>query len=188
MDRIRLSRLYIVIGLFFLGVAIIIWIVFSRVRRPDAPPVPVFPTITLLPTDRFTPPAVPTAVSGGLYPTYPPTPIPGPGTLIVSGIAVNNFSDIAPFNPQGDKILAETNEYQIVYIPKFQEFKLTIKGKDFEKSQKAAESVFLQKLGIDAFNACRLTAEENVPNFVKNAYAGQVFPLSFCEHEDEGNR
>lgn len=187
----KLTRVYIIIGLFLFGLAIIGWIVLVRVRRPAISPISSFPTITPWPTERFPisgSQIVPTRISGDAYPTYPPTPMPGPGKHVVSGIAVDDFSEIAPINPQGDKVLAETDDYQIVYLSQFQEFKLAITGKDFDKTQKAAEAVFLQKLGIDAPNACRLTVEVYAPNFVKNAYAGQVFPLSFCEHTDEDDQ
>ena len=128
----------------------------------------------------------PTFIPENQIPTEPATPVPKQGDLIISGIAVNNFYKSAiQQNSNGDVLIAQTDAYRITYLKQFEQFIISLTGSDTMSVQKEAEQKFLEILGIDAPNACRLTIQENVPATVDNKYAGNVFIPSFCEqHED----
>ncbi|QQS44148.1 hypothetical protein IPM65_00900 [Candidatus Roizmanbacteria bacterium] len=129
---------------------------------------------------------LPTPLSDENVPTAPPTPVPQEGDIILDGIAVNDFKENAERTTvDGDTVLAETSNYQIVFYEKTQEFTISLIGTDFEKSRIAAENAFLVNLEIDRANACRLFVNEYVPNTVNNEHSGEILPLSFCYHEHD---
>ncbi|MDA1316783.1 MAG: hypothetical protein O3B87_02025 [bacterium] len=145
-------------------------------------PTAIIPT-SPFPT-AFTNSKLPTPIPDHEVPTEPPTPIPKPGDVILDGIAVKDFKKTAARTTDtGDVILVENDQYQIVFYDSIQEFKIFIKGNDFEQSRSLAEQSFLQKLQLDEANACRLFVDEFIPQSAQNEYVGLTFGLSFCEHE-----
>lgn len=161
-------------------------------RRKPAEPIQGTPTAqqqveqispTEIPANYY---VLPTPLADENVPTAPPTPIPQEGDIILDGIAVNDFkAKAARVTEDGDTVLAETSNYQIVFYEKTQEFTISLTGTDFEKSRLAAENAFLLNLEIDRANACRLFVNEYVPNTVNNEHSGQILPLSFCYHEHD---
>lgn len=129
-----------------------------------------------------------TRVPSNQYPTVPPTPVPDEGDIIITDIAVNDFKKNADkILLNGDVIVKEMETYQIVYLDTYQSFIISITDSDFARSRAAAERDFLGILGIDEANACRLTVQVSSPSFAQNEYGGMTFPLSFCEHHEDGD-
>lgn len=170
----------IVVGMavvIFFGIGML-WALIGAKDGPKNPDVPAA-SPTLFDINRI--PTVPDA----WYPTYPPTPIPKEGDLIISGIAVHNFiPDAKIVLPNGDALIKETGQYQIVYTASLEAFLISITDADFPRAWAAAERDFLAILGIDEPNACRLTVEVTTPAAYGNDYSGQVLPLSFCGDVD----
>jgi len=137
-------------------------------------------TSELSPTPSSLP--LPSPIISPIIPTSPPTPVPQPGDIIIDGIAVNNFKKNAVrITENGNTILDENTQYEIIFNEAEQKLILVLRGENFENSQSSAESRLLELLGIDELNVCRLFVEEQIPTSVNNEYAGQVFPLSYCE-------
>ena len=129
-----------------------------------------------------------TPISADILPTAPPTPVPEEGDMIITGIAVNDFTkDADKILLNGDVVIKEMETYQIVYLNKYQSFIISVLDSDFERALAAAERDFLAILGIDEPNACRLTVQVSSPAFAQNEYAGVSFPLSFCQDHADDN-
>lgn len=138
---------------------------------------------TDIPSDYF---ELPTPLPDTNIPTAPPTPVPQQGDIILDGIAVNDFRETASrITEEGDVILSETPNHQIIFYQSTQEFSLVVKGDNFDTSRDEAEQIFLSQLGLDEENACRIYAQVYIPSTAQNEYAGQVLPLSFCYHEHD---
>lgn len=116
-----------------------------------------------------------------LVPTNTPFISPPGNKIQLNGVSVNNFylEDSAE-NPQGDVSVVKNKNYQIVYIPQFKKFIISILNKDFEAARGIAEQNFLSQLGITQADACKLKVEISTPLFVNEKLSGQIFPLSFC--------
>lgn len=181
------NNLLIIIGLGVVLVIILIGYIFIKSKKDSA--TVADPSLT----DIIQPSSIPTVLTNSELPTpipdnqvprEPPTPIPQPGDVILDGIAVNDFKKNAVRKTDsGEVILDENDQYQIVFYESLQEFKIFIKGGNFELSRTNAEASFLQKLDLDKDNACRLFVDEFIPQSAQNEYAGKTFGLSFCEHE-----
>lgn len=172
------KRIAIVLGVIILIGLFVLWLLIRRGRDSEETPT-VIPTPTLFDINQL--PQIPSS----LYPTYPPTPIPKEGDLIVSGIAIADFRQKAEkVLPNGDVLIKSTGQYQIIYTGSLESFLISIQDDDFPRTWAAAERDFLVILGIDKPNACRLTVEITSPASAHNEYAGMVFPLSFCEHHE----
>lgn len=113
-----------------------------------------------------------------VVPSYPPTPIPQADDIFVDGIAVNNFKEEpARTLENGDLVLVENAEYQIIFNEPNQKFVLRLLGTNFEDSRLNAENDLMTRLGLDAMNMCRLYIEEE--------FNGTIYPFSHCVHESE---
>jgi len=170
----RKILIFITAFLFFiLFLGIIISLLFKK--TPEKPfSEPVSGDITSVPT-VFTG-VLPTLISDEFVP-----PVFNEGKIYSSGMPVNNFHAVAQIiNTNGDTLITNNADYQIVHLDKFDKFLIVIYNPDFEKTQTEAEQNLLAILGIDKPNACRLNAEVSIPQNVQNKYAGLVFPLSFC--------
>lgn len=114
-------------------------------------------------------------------PTVTPFNLPTSEKIIINDVSINNFyqEDIQK-NPQNDALISQNNDYQIVYLPQFQQFLITILNPDFEKTKVTAEAAFLKQLGITEDEACKLSVSISTPLFINENLSGQIFPLSFC--------
>ena len=93
--------------------------------------------------------------------------------------AISGYETI---NESGDLLIKSAQEYQIVYLKKFDQFLISIKKTPFETSRKIAEQDFLNNiLKTNKKLACQFNVKVVVPNFVDPELAGQEFSLSFCE-------
>lgn len=85
-----------------------------------------------------------------------------------------------PLDTQGNKDIARTNRYGIMYAPGSKSFVISILASPFEEVRNEAEAAFLQNTGLTKEEACMVNVSIGVPHFVSPERAGQVFPLSFC--------
>jgi flagellar basal body-associated protein FliL len=100
-------------------------------------------------------------------------------------VTMNNFYKSADYiaeDRQTVEIQQQTSTYSIVYNVSDSSFIITILSMPFETTREAAETVFLNSLGISRQDACKLNVSEGVPAFVSDSdqYIGKSFPLSFC--------
>lgn len=137
-------------------------------------------------TSPVIPPVLPTQIP---YPTYEIlptiritiTPIQGE-KIQIKEILVNNFykSPVA-VNANGDVLIKENTNYQIVYLSPFKQFILSILGSPFDKYKSEAEGELLRVLGVDEKIVCQLDVVVNTPEFANPDLAGTNSPLSFCK-------
>lgn len=118
-------------------------------------------------------------------PTQPlPTPTIVPVKITVSGISVNNFlKNPEEVNAQGDALFVKKEDYQLVYLPAFDQFLITILSPSFEDVKREAEDEFIKTLDISPNDACKLNVAISTPSFINPEMAGKKYPLSFCEEQ-----
>lgn len=100
------------------------------------------------------------------------------------------ISDVSMVNPlenpikktkQGDAVFAMETTYQLVFLPTFNEFLITITTPLFASGRKEAEEAFLEKLDISKEDACLLKVTIGTPAAINPSEAGKSYPLSFCQ-------
>jgi len=102
-------------------------------------------------------------------------------------VMVNNFylSD-PPILSDGTSIdIAETDQFEIQYDTAVSGFWIIISGSPFAAGRSVAEAAFLNTLGVDQGDACKLSVIERVDPYTyastaENTMIGKSFPLSFC--------
>lgn len=77
-------------------------------------------------------------------------------------------------------VIAETEQFSIVYFSEDEGILITLTQKPLFEAQVAAEAELLEQLGVGREQACELKAYESVPINVDEAASGQNYPLSFC--------
>lgn len=135
------------------------------------------PSSAPTPTIFYVPPSIPTPI----IPT--PTPVDKTSSSIsIYGVTVNNFYKTAqPVDTEGDVQLEKVqNSYQILYLPQFNEFLISILGSPFDTIRTQAENELLSQLGISQQQACQLNVSEGTPQRINPNEAGISYPLSFC--------
>lgn len=131
--------------------------------------------------------------TGGTTGTLPPvststtTNTPPPGSTITLGtshgnVTTNNFYKSADYITQDQQtvVIQQAPTYSIVYNVSDSSFIISILSAPLEAARQAAETAFLNSLGISQKDACALNVYEGVPASVSNKYIGEPFPLSFC--------
>lgn len=132
---------------------------------------------------QLTPTSFPTFIK---RPTFTPAPTISRSPtswekINISGVEVYNFYKTAKtINLQKDMLIIENDKFQIVYLPKFGKFLLSISSSPFPAVRREAEEEFLKVLKVDKKDACRLNVSVNTPYFANPDFAGKDFPLSFC--------
>ena len=113
--------------------------------------------------------------------------LPGPtvsesSKIEVSNVKVNNFyKDAKKINSQGDILISEEKDFDIVYFPKGDEFLISILSSPFYPKRLEAEKKLLETLGISEKDACKLDVSITTPAFVNQNEAGINYGLSFCK-------
>jgi len=79
------------------------------------------------------------------------------------------------------RLLAQEQEYQILYQEAYDSFLISINTAPFEEARKKAEQSFLSLIESSESVACKLKVEIVTPNFANPEFSGQKFPLSFCQ-------
>lgn len=104
------------------------------------------------------------------------------GRIMVSGISVKNpRSSVVMENEQGDVVFSKSNGFEIVYLPTFKQFLISITAPPFNENVSAAEQEFLDRLGISEAEACKLNVVITTPQSANPNEAGKNYGLSFCE-------
>lgn len=137
------------------------------------------------------PTPVPSATPGG--PLVPPTgnyasstAFPTSTTIVIGtpqgSVTVKNFyKNASLITPDAQSILIVASpSYNIAYSVPDSSFSIALLSEPLAAARTAAEAAFLNVLGIDQTNACRLTVYEEVPSALSATYAGENLGLSFC--------
>jgi len=100
----------------------------------------------------------------------------------ISGIKVNDFFKTAPeTSSYGYTVVSLNPKHQVLYFPDDELFLVSILGNPFDDYVKVAEQAFLEKLGIDEDQACKLNVSITTPAHLNLDKAGEAYELSFCE-------
>ncbi|HEX4104173.1 MAG TPA: hypothetical protein VHZ04_01695, partial [Candidatus Paceibacterota bacterium] len=126
--------------------------------------------------------------TGTLPPVASPTPLVTPsGSTFVIGtnqgqVPVNNFYENPDYVTTDNQtvVLTENATYTIVYNVSDSSFIISLLSTPLPAARTAAESAFLQQLGITESDACKLNVDEGVPISVSDQYPGEDLGLSFC--------
>ena len=87
----------------------------------------------------------------------------------------------SPARVDGDTtVIAENNNYSIVYFTADQSFLITILSDPAQAGRIAAEQELLVKLNVTQDEACKLKVALTVPAGVDEQLAGKDYGLSFC--------
>ncbi len=169
-----MRKTWVLIGaLAFLTLGLVVFAGLGGIKKSTPPPSEGLPTPT------------PVVAPISLEPETSPTPAvtPSGDTVTISSVPVNNFyQSTTPFNPQGDRVIADVdNAYKITYLAQFQQFLISINGSPFATYRQQAEGAFLQKMNISQTDACKLNVVIRTPSFANPNEAGQDYPLSFCK-------
>jgi len=122
---------------------------------------------------------IPTSKPPTPYPTYRK---PEDSTMEISGVKVNNFYNSNPvINEREDTTFKISDQYQLIYFSKENEFLISILASPFEKVRQTAEQSFLTELQITKNQACKLKANITTPYYVNPNESGKNYRLSFCE-------
>ncbi|OGM10804.1 hypothetical protein A2Z22_02870 [Candidatus Woesebacteria bacterium RBG_16_34_12] len=115
-----------------------------------------------------------------------PTPeltIPESENVEVSGVQVNNFYKEAEIiNANGDlSINTQTKDYAIIYFPSVEQFNISITISPFDEIKTQAETAFINIMGVEKNELCKLKVVITTPYFANPQEAGKVYGLSFCQ-------
>lgn len=161
-----MKKIFIGILIVIIVIAALLWFLFR------ASPTPVTPSNSGV--------ASPAANSGELSPVYqvPASPTITLGTSHGS-VTVNNFYKIAPGAEDEFIVIARNDNYEINYDTTNSGFYIDIKQPPFTANRASAEADFLNLLGVNQADACKLTVAIGAEP-AASAGSGGSFPLSFC--------
>src|SRR5579872_3392616 len=159
----------LIIALFLIAViALLIALFGSQIKQNQQ--LPTLPTPT---------PIAPFSPSFQASPTV--ALVPTGSTTTVGPVTTTNFyKTTTPFDPQGDRTLANSGAYSITYLPDLQQFLIVITGPGFAQNKIAAEQNLLNTLGISPTEACQLNVVVRTTLSANPDQAGQDYSLSFC--------
>lgn len=92
----------------------------------------------------------------------------------------NALSKTLKINQEGDALLVDEPEYQIVYLKKDGQFLISILKSPFEPLREKAEKKFREITQADKDTLCQMNVVVTTPSFANPDLAGKIFPLSFC--------
>jgi len=110
-----------------------------------------------------------------------PTAVVFSGKTLINGIEVNDFTKGIRPDRYGEYLISETENHQILYNSVSEAFLVTVLGTPFVSARQNAEEAFLEILGIDRENACKLQTSLTTPQFANPDFAGEGYALSFCQ-------
>jgi len=164
----RKNLIFIAVLVIFL-IGLILLSIFLRSPPKTGPE--ISPSVTVRPTFTSQP-----TVSFQTSPTILQVP-----TIMISQVPVNDFFQTGKtVNKNGDVLITDNNQFQILYLKPFNQFLISILSPSFEEARIKAERQFLLSLNISMEEACRLNVRLNTPQFVNPDLAGRDYPLSFC--------
>jgi len=93
----------------------------------------------------------------------------------------NALSKAVKTSTEGDMLLVNNSDYQIVYLKESDQFLLSINKTPFEQIRGDAEEEFRKITRADKETVCKLNVTVSTPSFANPSLGGKVFPLSFCK-------
>ena len=122
---------------------------------------------------------IPTSQLPTSYPVYQK---PEGLTIEISGVEINNIYNLNPqINERKDATFKTSDQYQLIYFSKENEFLISILASPFDQIRLIAEQDFLKILGINTNQACKLQVIISTPLYVNPNEAGKNYRLSFCK-------
>lgn len=129
--------------------------------------------------EKVSPTATPTIMWITTTPTLPVFPLE---KIEISGVKINDiYSKPISINSSKDVKFFRNENYEFVYLAKYNKFIITILGSPFMSLIKEAEEDFIRILDITKQDACRLNVDITTVISANPEYAGKRFSLSFCK-------
>lgn len=165
-----------VIFISLLVVGILLWItmflIYSSITG-NKTPIIALPTLT--PYPKFSP--YPSKITAAISPSSGA----GGGYMEVSGVKINNISKVGKvIDTQGDMVFSDDKRYQIMYLPLYKIFYVTVLEAPFAQNRIPAENYFIKTLGISQDQSCRLTVYVEIPENIDPVKGGKKYNLSWC--------
>ena len=114
--------------------------------------------------------------------TYIPTITLAKNKIVINNIEINNFYPEVKYSSKyGEMVVAENDDFQIVYHSKTKQFLISITSAPFATLRQKAEQELLDILDLTGTQACNLDVVVTTVQFANPEFAGQSFPLSFCQ-------
>lgn len=102
--------------------------------------------------------------------------------ITVGDVTTNNFyKQGKEADKQGDWLIVDKPEYQILYFEANSSFLISILKSPFPTVRPKAEAGFLTALAISKVDACKLNVTLTTPSFANPNESGKSYKLSFCE-------
>lgn len=176
-----------VIFISLLVVGILLWItmflIYSSITGNKTPMI-VLPTLTPYPKISPYPSfQVKKAPTPGAKITAAISPSSGAegGFMLVSGVKINDISKVGKvIDTQGDMVFSDDKRYQIMYLPLYKIFYVTVLEAPFAQNRIPAENYFIKTLGISQDQSCRLTVYVEIPENIDPVKGGKKYNLSWC--------
>lgn len=103
------------------------------------------------------------------------------GKVRIANIWVNDFtSSYVAKNAEGDILIDDQVDFQIVYIHTDGSFLLSILKSPFHDIKARAENAFLKRLGIGRPAGCRLDVKTSTLNAINPEESNKIYALPFC--------
>src|SRR3989338_2321121 len=158
------SKKLIILGVILFLIFLIIYLFFSL--SESLPPQPVKPPMTPAPAFKQVTPDVEKCGD----------------RIKISNIEVNNFYTKAEsISSDGVVSIFNNGQYQIGYIGRGGFFQILVLDFPFDRVREEAENEFVKILGISKEEACLLPVNLTTHQYANPEYAGEIFPLSFCQ-------
>jgi hypothetical protein len=98
-------------------------------------------------------------------------------------VTIDNFYKTALGAEDEFIVIARNNDYEINYDTSGSGFYIDIKQAPFNTNRASAEKDFLNLLGVDQIDACKLSVAVGAEPAADGNLNGGMLPLSFCAQE-----
>jgi len=99
----------------------------------------------------------------------------------ISNLEVNNFYTTSlTIDNEGNQLIANKDKYRIYFIPKYNQFTISILDPAFEETKLTAEEDFVKILSADKKDLCFLNVSIATPGYINPDEAGKMHKLSWC--------
>lgn len=166
--------IFIAIGTVLVIVLAIVTYAYSATSTPRSGQSGNTQTGTQTPPPGQTPTPVPTVV------TVNNQNNPTVFTTAKGTVRTSNFAAKPIFKTETTLVVADADQYQIVYLPAEHSFEILIAAPPANMSRNQAENAFLKLLNVSQTDACKLPVVLKVPYAVDKELAGPEYGLSFC--------
>lgn len=170
MEKKKLYIIAIIILVLFFG-SLLILLIFSKKSPPQEKPAVITPVYK-----------IPISVTVPVQKiTQKISVTNAPGKSVVSGVVVNDISKIGRvIDTKGDMVFSDDRRYQVMYLPLYKIFYVTVLEAPFEQNRILAENYFIKTLGITRDQSCRMTVYVDVSEVIDPKKGGKKYNLSWC--------